>query len=92
MEEDEQGNKKLSQLLRINKELTSSLFNAVTERPSPPDQSWSCFTEGQEDREKGGFSVTSDKGEMQVHLSCIKFQLGALPPKKRTSSHSALQS
>ena len=32
--------------------LTSSRFNAETERPSPPDQSWSCFTERQKDSEK----------------------------------------
>lgn len=38
---------------KTNKELTSPLLNAATERPSPPDQSWSCWTEAEDDtREK----------------------------------------
>lgn len=38
--------KKKKLMHKVNKVLTSSLFNAVTDRPSPPDQSWSCYTEG----------------------------------------------
>lgn len=38
--------------LNVNRELTLSVLNALTERPSPPDQSWSCLTERERQGQK----------------------------------------
>ncbi len=59
---------KRSQATLVNKELTWSFFKAMTERPSPPDQSWSCLIERQEDTEKNHSVHLKTSGNVTLRL------------------------
>ena len=54
----------------MDEELTSSFINAVSARPSPPDQSWICLKERQEDTESlVHFKISDKKFQLTLKLS-----------------------